>query len=358
MKKLKVLAFDIKQISSILLHEGYGFWGLSLEDDLIINDFISDTYKSSLLNIDIIWIYGYDLQDNKRKSISEFIEFINYNVKTCKTVIFDLQGEGHSTIHYLKYFDSFRERINPKINNYKILWNLNQHISYKDYDIFYAKYYELVYWHKVKNLRNLEYKNEYNRKYFFSFLNGTLYDRPHRYKMLKIILNNQHKFKNALISNLDKNTDLPYMCTVNNDNNENIFSSTESEVRQSYINLISESICYSYNNAFFVTEKSIKPFVLQQIPIFLGPTNIVSYFRNYGFDLFDDLIDHSYDSVQDLDLRVSLIYQELTKLNDFDFFTFFKENDHRLYHNFMTYVNMVNNTDKIETELKQWILKV
>jgi hypothetical protein len=46
------------------------------------------------------------------------------------------------------------------------------------------------------------------------------------------------------------------------------------------------------------SEKTFKPFVAQQVPIFLGYAGIATCIRNLGFDVFDDIIDHSaYDSI-------------------------------------------------------------
>jgi hypothetical protein len=358
MNKLKVLTFDLAQISTVCSDDGYGFWGLNLISQLDINDFMTNSFISDLANLDIIWIYGYDFQDNKSKKISEFIEFINANVKNCKSIIFDLQGEGHSSACYLEYFDDFRKNLNIKGYKSKILWNLNKKIFYKDYDIFYYDYYELVYWYKVKNLKPLEFKNKYDRKYVFSFLNGTLNGRPHRYKMLKKILLNANLVNISLISNLDKSTDISYIQPIPYNNKENFFSSSEYCTRDSYINLISESVFDSYDNAFFITEKSIKPFVLQQIPIFLGPTNIANHFKKYGFDLFEDIINHSYDEEENLDLKIDLIYKELNKIQKLNFSNIFKQIENRLQYNYNLYLNMIDNIDIIENKLKEWILKI
>lgn len=361
---LKVLSFDISQIptTSEPFPNGFGFWGLSLENILIINDFMSERYLTCLSDIDIIWIYGYDFQDKKNKSISEFIHFINSNVKSCKTIIFDLQGEGYYSEWYLKKFDHFRDSLNIKANNHKILWNLNKRVHYKDYDIFYEDFYELVYWYKAKNIKPLYFNNNDNRKYLFNFFNGTLKGRYHRYTLFKKLLN-IYDSKIHLISNLDKSTDLPYIHeiqTVNNlkDNSCPKSTSTDEYSRNSYIHIVSESSMDTYHNTFFITEKSIKPFVLQQIPIFLGPTGIVNHFKEYNFDLFDDYIDHSYDNVTDIDLKIDLIYNEIIKLSNLNLPMIFKNEEHRFLHNYKQYENMIKTADIIEHKLKTWVLTV
>lgn len=49
-----------------------------------------------------------------------------------------------------------------------------------------------------------------------------------------------------------------------------------------------------------LTEKSMIPFITQQIPLLIGPDpGLISLLRSQGFDTFDDLIDHSYDDKPD-----------------------------------------------------------
>lgn len=58
----------------------------------------------------------------------------------------------------------------------------------------------------------------------------------------------------------------------------------------------------------FITEKSLIGIVTQQIPIVIGyaPGMVDSYLRAQGFDVFDDLIDHSYDFEPDYFRRCEL----------------------------------------------------
>lgn len=51
------------------------------------------------------------------------------------------------------------------------------------------------------------------------------------------------------------------------------------------------------NDNIHLTEKSFKFFAWHQIPVFNASRNHVEEIRKLGFDLFDDIIDHSYDSV-------------------------------------------------------------
>ena len=83
--------------------------------------------------------------------------------------------------------------------------------------------------------------------------------------------------------------------------------------KQCIFNLVTESSYENTGDTFetwsriMVTEKSIRPFRLHQLPIFLAPAGHVEYLRNLKFDVFDDIIDHSYDLCHDSNKRIELV---------------------------------------------------
>jgi len=81
------------------------------------------------------------------------------------------------------------------------------------------------------------------------------------------------------------------------------------------------------------TEKTLKPFLSGQIPIFIGPPNLEKELRKLGFDLFDDLIDYSFESEQDQHARLKLKINELERLLDTDIFEYRKLNNLRFNKN-------------------------
>jgi hypothetical protein len=60
-----------------------------------------------------------------------------------------------------------------------------------------------------------------------------------------------------------------------------------------------------------LTEKTVKAFALGQIPFILGPLGQVEKTRQQGFDLFDDLVDHSYDTEADPLVRIEKLVNSL-----------------------------------------------
>lgn len=89
------------------------------------------------------------------------------------------------------------------------------------------------------------------------------------------------------------------------------------EVTGAFCQLIGESSHESQDmgwTAPFPTEKTEKCFLLGQVPIFNGPRYLVRNIRELGFDLFDDLIDHSYDDEPDTSVRLGLVMDQLERI--------------------------------------------
>ena len=82
----------------------------------------------------------------------------------------------------------------------------------------------------------------------------------------------------------------------------------------------------------FLTEKSEKCFLLEQVPIWIAAPRQAQLARDFGFDVFDDLIDHSYDREVNPHRRIELAIDQLQKLcnTDLDQLREFKQiNQHR-----------------------------
>lgn len=107
----------------------------------------------------------------------------------------------------------------------------------------------------------------------------------------------------------------------------------------SYINIVTES-CYEsstkYSKVIHASEKSFRPYMYYQIPLFVATYNHVKYLREtYNFDMFDDIIDHSYDTEFDDKKRLNLIVDEIGRLikNKDSIKEFYKNNINRIKKN-------------------------
>jgi hypothetical protein len=83
---------------------------------------------------------------------------------------------------------------------------------------------------------------------------------------------------------------------LDNDNASNFDKDLRPKYCNSFVEIISESsFCAP---SFNVTEKTANAFYACNFPIMLGGSGIVQHMRDTGLDVFDDVIDHSYDTVQ------------------------------------------------------------
>lgn len=105
--------------------------------------------------------------------------------------------------------------------------------------------------------------------------------------------------------------------------------------KNAYINIVSESQ-FVLDYAIHITEKSLIPFYFGQLPLFLATEGHVAKLKKlYGFDVFDDIIDHSYDSIKNPNERLNKIVDEIVRLNTNKNFIidFYANNTERLENN-------------------------
>lgn len=103
----------------------------------------------------------------------------------------------------------------------------------------------------------------------------------------------------------------------------------------SYIDLVTENVCSTPNNQHelvTMTEKSIKPLLYYQIPLYITQQNHAKYLKELGFDLFEDVFPLDYDLKSDVD-RIDSVINLIKQKQNFDFQTFFDENKHRFLNN-------------------------
>lgn len=63
-----------------------------------------------------------------------------------------------------------------------------------------------------------------------------------------------------------------------------------------------------------ISEKTYKTFLTGQLPIFVAPYHTVTSAREFGFDMFDDIVDHSYDLETDPIKRIQLVADQVEKV--------------------------------------------
>jgi hypothetical protein len=81
---------------------------------------------------------------------------------------------------------------------------------------------------------------------------------------------------------------------------------------KSLLSIVNETNDFSNKNVQ-LSEKSFKVFAWHQIPIFSASPQQVETIRNIGFDMFDDIIDHSYDFAPNIDLHDTKLLNVVAK---------------------------------------------
>ena len=77
------------------------------------------------------------------------------------------------------------------------------------------------------------------------------------------------------------------------------------------LNIITET---TYDQQFF-TEKTWKPIYSKQLFLLISAPGSVKRLRDFGFDTYDDVIDHSYDNENNLEKRIQMVVSEMKRLN-------------------------------------------
>lgn len=80
------------------------------------------------------------------------------------------------------------------------------------------------------------------------------------------------------------------------ENDEN-FIRLKSLYGRTAINIVTETQYDCYPG--IITEKTLMAFFANQVPIIIGHPGAVDHCRQMGFDMFDDIVDHSYDYLPD-----------------------------------------------------------
>lgn len=116
----------------------------------------------------------------------------------------------------------------------------------------------------------------------------------------------------------------------------------------SYVNIVTESSYLDSESIVHITEKSFRPFYFYQLPIFVASHHHVKHLKEiYGFDMFEDIINHSYDDLVNHRDRFFEIFKEIKRLNENKegIKEFYKKNYKRFEKNKNIIYDILKNTD-------------
>ena len=101
--------------------------------------------------------------------------------------------------------------------------------------------------------------------------------------------------------------------------------------RNSYVNIVTET-GYISTDVIHITEKSLMPIYYSQIPLILANFEHNKFLKErYDFDLFEDIIDYSYDNEKDPRKRIFMFVDEVKRLSSIkdEIINFYKNNQER-----------------------------
>jgi len=343
----------------------------------------NDLIEYSNQNFDYIFIHGFDIREfNVNKLLEYSIGCINFCI--------DLMGEGYDVPSLMynkdKHIDiltnqNIQVKILAPLKHYSEYENKYKNISFFKYDLggpkIFCSRFNRIMIHTFKNTNQicmgLKWDDSKKNKLFMC-LNGE--PRIHRVKMMDSLMKNKLLNLGYVTFTSNLNTfmydtskpgvytryKVPRMLLDNSMFSNNRFGLHPPLSRDSYIEVVTES---RYGKIPFKTEKCVKPFYNLQFPIILGHQGIVQDLRDAGFDMFDDIIDHSYDSIEikttdgkeysDISEKTQMISNELLRLSNLDIHSLYLKNKDRFIYNQENLYNQTILNNNIHKDLAKFI---
>ena len=391
----KLLSSTVKDTSILCIEPGnnlhtFGFSGLNIKNSDI--HYYYPTREVNTLphsHFNYVIIHGFLL--------NELSEKINVS---CDTFVIDLLGEGGSLVelfgHYnLDIVESKNIKVLAPIDDYKGLCEKYKDVDFFTYDFcgprnFCSKYNHMMHhdlfskWNDYtpnKVLMGLSWSDK-PRERLYSCLNNR--KESHRSILINELLKGDIT-SHGYVSNINGSGEVSLefyendvvikkindkQIILDSDNNPSDRFGVHQWGKKSYIDVVTET---SHNLMRFMTEKSVKPFYNLQLPIILGYTNIIQHLRDLGFDMFDDIIDHSYDTVEsnvtvyDFNHKIHSVYNslaqqkskmivnELKRLSKLDFHKIYLDLKERLIHNQNLLYELTIEDNNLVEDYGKWI---
>ena len=315
---------------------------------------------TELLDEPIIWNFSmrggflphiFDENMNYIKSVFESVKD-KPNVK----LTFTNFHEGGTPNQFIEKLIQLKNRVGLDNHQICIITN-NANVSvyekmidviYKPYLLgFLADHYKDILYTPIQHnntiiglLSSDEYINSEKKKFFLSYNKNTT--KPFRAQLLlwlmktgiiddsyvSILIKNQYFDRNQLRSDKDELYDLIAwfnqfekkgfnILDWDYPNHQNdVFSSlkytTKSHYADTLFNIITETTCDT--NSLNLTEKSFKGIANCHPYLVIGDINTHKHIKDLGFELYEDLIDYSFDSIDNSEIRLNSALKEVKRI--------------------------------------------
>lgn len=274
--------------------------------------------------------------------------------KVSRVVIFGPQE--HTVIHYdddlrkSKLFDNFLKKKNIEIirvvgSPVSKKWNPLYPMLHKkrvySWETFFANL--VVYDSLSKNEIILPSGHTTIKKHFLS-----LNRKPHPHRCMFIDLMHKHNIQDngSITWHSYECTEYPYKFKFWNpkileipEPNLDLTNLMLSDPHPSFQETLFSVVCESTEDLIFCTEKTYVPIYHKRPFIIFGAKNIHLYLKKMNFKLFDEVIDYSFDSVDDPHKRFELAMLQLKKICEMDPYEILTKVKPKIDYN---YVNLLN----------------
>ena len=119
--------------------------------------------------------------------------------------------------------------------------------------------------------------------------------------------------------------------------------------------IVGETDYLLFENEYYFTEKTIRNLLIKQPFISYGTKNQNTILKDFGFKLYDDIIDYSFDDKDDLKDRISGLVNNLERLKLEDYSMLYNKMKDKLDFNYNRSLEIINNLEYIPELLKQFI---
>ena len=306
-----------------------------LDDTFIISDEAIECCKNK--NLKIVFINFQEVNYEEFDALQQIVKYISD---------FELDADNFYYINNNSKLEEYRDILNTKIHTFTSTWIFEfiAHKLFRDTESVFKPNKEFLFSchnrlsrrHRIETLCFLK-NNDILKNTDWSLIDNsrTLFEEINIGDLtgyFSFVADEIEFFKNTGLKyskfEIDK-TDLLQM-----DGGHVININTAACFINCYVNIITETNFYL--SEIHASEKSFRAFYFMQLPIFVATHGHVEYLRKqFGFDMFDDLIDHSYDLEEDSQKRIKKVFEEIKRLNDNkkSVISFYKNNKDRFEKN-------------------------
>lgn len=396
----ELLSSRVKNKSILLIQPGnnlggFSFCGLNItEGDVTEYNVFDDVGVELRSYYDYIVIHGFLF-----RKICNDLSIINNVNLNCDVFLIDVLGEGYSlqdelfTTFNFSLISYNQIKILAPFDDYSGLDKIYPNISFFKYPFagprnFCSKHNHMIHVPHTNDAKKVLVGlgwNEDKKEKLFTCLNYN----PHPHRVIMVDSLSNHNLLNfGYVSLVCVDDEWSNIFHTDSDGNEHLKKIKNTKIiiddeyeerfslqpfnKNAYIDVVTET---DHGILKFMTEKSMKPFYNLQLPIIFGYTGIVNDLRKLGFDMFDDIINHSYDELKVSDditvksnpklisfsynhiaiEKAKMISEELIRLSKLDFHKIYLDLKERLIHNQNLLYKLTIEDNNLVEDYGKWV---